>query len=139
MTMANQGKVLLLSGNSDLFKDLVRVLRELRVATVEASGMLDLRRRVPSSSDFLAVLTENERSGGRDVLRHPSQLASLLPVILVSRVPSLDAYLAGMEAGACDFIAPPFLLTDVARALMNAAICKTQDGPARAMSAAGKA
>ncbi len=114
--MGEQLRALVVSSHEDLFNHLQRTLERIgiiaEVAPTCGHARTILERPDPPALVFSdAILPDGTCAR---VIGMAAQTAAPLRVIVVSEVVDYETFMDAMEAGAADFIAPPFSAADVA-------------------------
>ncbi len=114
--------VLLLYSNPEPFLRLEALLRNQSVPTVRASSCQEARTLLAQSGTPRIVLTDTTLKDGtwRDTLRLAGEVSPPRAVIVVNRWDDIRLQLAALEEGALDFIAPPFVASNVGWVLRTA-------------------
>jgi DNA-binding NtrC family response regulator len=112
----------LLYSDPEPFLRLERLLETQSVSTVRASSCQEARKLLAQSGTPRIVLTDTTLKDGtwRDAVRLAGEASLARAVIVVNRWDDIRLYLAALEEGALDFIAPPFLASDVSWVLRSA-------------------
>jgi two-component system response regulator PilR (NtrC family) len=114
---------LLLHGRSDPLHTLGLALQGLSVKTSQMSSCSEARRMLERPDPPELIFTDPQLLDGtwRDVLRLAERAATPVNVIVVSRLVDVHFYIEVVEAGAFDFIAPPFEPSGLAHVVCCAA------------------
>ena len=101
---------LLLHSRSDPLHTLEPALQGLSVKTSQVPSCREARRVLEGSNPPELIFTDTQLLDGSwmDVLRLAERAATPVNVIVVSRVVDVRFYVEVVEAGAFDYIAPPF-------------------------------
>jgi two-component system response regulator PilR (NtrC family) len=101
---------LLLHSRSDPLHTLEPALQGLSVKTSQVPSCSEARRVLEGSNPPELIFTDTQLLDGSwmDVLRLAERVATPVNVIVVSRVVDVRFYIEVVEAGAFDYIAPPF-------------------------------
>jgi len=139
--MAIEARVLLLYSDPASFLGLEGLLESQSVPPVRARSCQEARTLLAQSGTPRIVLTDTTLKDGtwRDALRLARDASLPRAVIVVSRWDDIRLYLAALEEGALDFIAPPFLASDVNWVLRSAQLHLAQrdKGGLKAAATAG--
>jgi two-component system response regulator PilR (NtrC family) len=121
--MNEKPQVLLVHHNSDTLRDLQQVLERQGVRVAQGVSCADARRLLRGPSPFPLVFAETQLPDGTwaDILALAEKAARPVNVIVVARLVDTRFYVEAIEAGAFDYIAPPFNSTDV-RYVMRTAL-----------------
>jgi DNA-binding response OmpR family regulator len=116
--------VLLVHNEPDAFRGLEDMLREQEIGTRHAHQCAAALRMLKEADPVDLVLTDVALADGtwKDVIRLVRKLAKNTPVIVMSRVVSMQLYLDTQDAGAADFIVPPMAPRDLTYALTGAMV-----------------
>jgi DNA-binding NtrC family response regulator len=120
--MAEQINALLVHAQDGTLLDLTRILKLLDMKIIcagscrEASKLLQKQGAV----DMVFAGTHLRDGGWADVLRLAQQSRRYVPVIVVSSMVDGGLYLDAIGRGAFDFVAPPFLASDLAHVVRSA-------------------
>jgi len=120
--MSIDPSVLLLYSDPGPFLRLEALLENQSVPTVRASSCQQARTLLAQSGTPRIVLTDTTLEDGtwRDALRAAGEASLPRAVIVVNRWDDIRLYLAALDQGAFDFIAPPFQASDVGWVLRRA-------------------
>jgi len=115
---------LLVHNDPDSFRGLEETLYEMGIRTRPAHHGAEARSMLQDPVD--RVLTDAVLPDGtwKDVIRLVGKVTKDTPVIVMSRVLSMQLYLDTQEAGAADFIVPPMAPRELAYVL-TAAVYRT--------------
>ena len=110
--------VLLVHNEPDAFRGLEGTLHEQQVQTRHAHDCGEARSMLRDAGVDL-VLTDALLPDGtwKDAIRLVRQVAKGTPVIVMSRIVSMQLYLDTQDGGAADFIVPPMTPRDLAYVL----------------------
>jgi len=113
--MNDKPQVLLVHHNSDTLRDLQQVLERQGVHVAQGVSCADAKRLLGGNSPFPIVFSEAQLPDGTwaDILALAEKAARPINVIVVARLVDTRFYVEAIEAGAFDFIAPPFNSTDI--------------------------
>jgi len=114
---------LLVHQNSDTLSSLRRVLELQGVRTVQAATRLEAKRLLGGLNPAPLVFTDTQLADGTwlDIVATAKKALAPVNVIVVSRVVDTRFYVEAIEAGAFDFVAPPFAAADLAHVVRCAA------------------
>ena len=114
--------ILLLYSDPEPFVRLEGLLKNQSVPTVRARSCQEARTLLAQSGTPRIVLTDTTLKDGtwRDALRLAGGTSLPRAVIVVNRWDDIRLYLAALEEGDLDFIAPPFLTSDISWVLRRA-------------------
>ena len=118
-------KILLLGFENPLRDDLVRVLTGLRYVV----GIQGFQDEWLAQREAHLVFCSGDDPRFRDALRDARFLRPDLPLVVVTRLPEVSAWLDALEAGAADYCSAPFEPIQM-RWVLNSAL------PERQMAAA---
>jgi DNA-binding NtrC family response regulator len=120
--MSIQPPVLLLYSDPEPALKLEALLENLSVPTVRASSCQEARTLLGRPGTPRIVFADTTLRDGmwRDALRLAGETSPSRAVIVVNRWDDVHLYLAALEEGAFDFVAPPFLASDVSWVLRSA-------------------
>jgi DNA-binding NtrC family response regulator len=128
--------------NSDTLRLLTATLERLGVHVTHAGSRAQAKRMLGGLGPAPLVFTDTQLPDGTwaDILALGEKAAIPVNVIVVARVVDTRFYVEAIEAGAFDFIAPPFNSTDLAHvircALDNVAVRRAKHvGPSPAADA----
>ena len=115
-------KALLVHQNSETLATLKGALERQGMATIQAGSRAQAKRMLSSPRPAPLVFTDTQLDDGSwaDILGLAEKAAQPVNVIVVSRVVDTRFYVQVIEAGAFDFIAPPFNATDLAYVVRSA-------------------
>ena len=121
--MLNRITALLVLHNSDMFIRLQAVLQHLGVRVTHAESRAQTRRLLGVQRPVPLVFTDTHLPDGTwaDILAVAEKAALPVNVIVVARVVNTRLYIETMEAGAFDFLVPPFNATDLTHVIRCAA------------------
>jgi two-component system response regulator PilR (NtrC family) len=114
---------LLIHENSDTLRALKRLLEGQGLRVTQAGSRARAKRMLGGLNPVPLVFTDAQLPDGTwaDILEMAEKAAMPVNVIVVARVVDTRFYVEAIEAGAFDFIAPPFNATDLAYVLRCAA------------------
>ena len=120
--MAEQINALLVHSRDETFLELARTLRSLNIKVIHARNCREASQHIKTHGELdLVFAGTNLRDGvWADVLELAQQSKKYLPVIVVSRMIDMAVYLNALGKGAFDFVAPPFLVSDLAHIVRSA-------------------
>ena len=120
--MAEQINALLVHTRNETFHDLAMVLRALTINVMHAQDYREasLHLRKKDGVDLVFAGADLPEGGWADILALARQSKNFLPVIVVSRMVDVGLYLDALGKGAFDFVAPPFLTSDIAHIVRSA-------------------
>jgi len=102
-------RALLVHGRTEPFESLKRTVRELSVETYTVATCQQAEKLIPRCSPDIIFTESSVADGSWISICNLAQAAELPPsVIVVGKIPDTQLYLAVMEGGAFDFVAPPF-------------------------------
>jgi DNA-binding NtrC family response regulator len=121
--MRQRTSILLVHQNSYTLRALKHQLGSQRVEILEAGSCQEVRGILSASNPPLLIFTCKTLPDGTwaDVLAAASQAPVPVNVIVVARVADTRFYVDAIEAGAYDFIVPPFNHADLTHVLRCAA------------------
>jgi two-component system response regulator PilR (NtrC family) len=110
---------LLIHENSDTLRALKRLLESQGLRVIQAGSRARAKRMLGGLNPVPLVFTDAQLPDGTwaDILEMAEKAAMPVNVIVVARVVDTRFYVEAIEAGAFDFIAPPFNATDLAYVL----------------------
>ena len=113
--MREQIRALVVSSREDLFQQLQTALKVAGIASELAPTCSDARARLEQPNGPDLVFSEVNMVDGTlvGVIGMAAQKTAPAPVIAVSEVIDYQTFMGAMEAGAADFIAPPFSAVDI--------------------------
>lgn len=120
--MRNLRCVLLIHDDTDAFRGLEEGLRELQIRTRRAHRCSEAVSLLEDLDRPELVLTDVRLADGtwKDVIELAHKAAKDTPVIVISRVVSMNLYLDTQDGGAADFIVPPIAPRDLDHVLASA-------------------
>jgi DNA-binding NtrC family response regulator len=121
-SMAEQISALLVHGQDEACQALSGILKSLSVEVVHAHNCREASLFFNGQSAIDMVFTGIDLPDGSwaDVLGLAQKSKCYLPVIAVSQTVDIELYLGTLGEGAFDFIAPPFLTSDLAHIIRSA-------------------
>ena len=120
--MKERTSTLLVHQNSDTLRLLKAALELQGLRVSQAESCAQAKRMLGGLSPAPLVFTDTQMPDGTwgDILVVAENAAQHVNVIVVSRVVDTRFYVEAIEAGAFDFIAPPFTATDLAYVVRSA-------------------
>lgn len=120
--MESVRSVLMVHDEPDAFRGLEALLKGQGVFTSHARRCAGVPRALRQPHAIDVVLTDVAVGDGtwKDVIRLVRKQAQNIPVIVMSRVVSMQLYLDTQDGGAADFIVPPMSPRDLEYALTTA-------------------
>ncbi len=120
--MKESTSALLVHQNSDTLRLLKAALEHQGLRVTQAESCAQARRMLGGLNPAPLVFTDTQMPDGTwaDLLAVAEKAARHVNVIVVSRVVDTRFYVEAIEAGAFDFIAPPFTATDLAYVVRSA-------------------
>ena len=108
--------------NSDTLAQLQGALERQGMRTIQAESHAQARRLLGGLNPAPLVFTDTQLPDGTwaDVLAVAEKAALPVNVIVVARVVNTRFYVETLEAGAFDFLVPPFAATDLAYVVRSA-------------------
>ena len=121
--MLHKITALLVHHNSDMFITLQATLEHLGVRDTHAESRAQAKRLLGVQKPVPLVFTDTHLPDGMwsDILALAQKAALPVNVIVVARVVNTRFYIETIEAGAFDFVAPPFNATDLTHVIRHAA------------------
>ena len=125
--MEDHFSVLLVHDQEEPFHALEQILLSQGIRTEHAHTCSEAGSALRGPCSARVVLTDTSLSDGTwaDVL----DLASAVPVVVVSRLVDIELYLNALERGAADFIVPPVSPDDLAYVIGTAIRKNSGTGP----------
>ena len=113
--MTEKVAALLVHQNSDTFRDLQRALECQGIRLLQAVSRTDAKRKLGGLDPVPLVFTDAQLPDGTwaDILALAEKASLPVNVIVVARLVDTRFYVEAIEAGAFDFIAPPFNAMDL--------------------------
>jgi DNA-binding NtrC family response regulator len=138
--MTEKTSALLVHQNSETLRALKRALESLGVGVSQAGTRAEAKRMLGGVNPAPLVFTDVQVPDGTwaDILTVAEKVLLPVNVIVVARLGDVRFYVEVIEAGAYDFIAPPFNATDLAyviRSAMDNVIARRAAQPRREPSA----
>src|SRR5271169_2201477 len=101
--------------NSETLASLKSALERQGMCIIQAESRAQANRMLGGKNPAPLVFTETQLPDGTwaDVLADAGRAAQPVNVIVVARVVDTRFYLEAIETGAFDFLAPPFVATDL--------------------------
>jgi DNA-binding NtrC family response regulator len=120
--MANELCALLVYDQQEPLQALERILLDWGMPTRHVSNCAAARAALCEANAPALVLTDTALPDGTwaDMLQVARDARPSSPVIVVSRVVDVRLYLDVLDSGAYDFLAPPFVPTDLAHIVKGA-------------------
>ena len=117
--MKDNTSALLVHQNSDTLRLLTGTLERLGVHVTHAGSRAQAKRMLGGFGPAPLVFTDTQLPDGTwaDILALGEKAAIPVNVIVVARVVDTRFYVEAIEAGAFDFIAPPFNSSDLAHVI----------------------
>lgn len=116
-------RIILVSGDDSLMPELSRVLHPcpLEIRTLKSS--LEAAQEIGRCSTAAVIFTDLRLPDGdwKQMLQMARRTPARAEVILVSRFVDVPLYLDALEAGAFDFVVPPFNTVELGYIIVNAA------------------
>jgi DNA-binding NtrC family response regulator len=127
--MEDHFSVLLVHDQEEPFHALEQILLSQGIRTEHARTCSEAGSALRGPCSARVVLTDTSLSDGTwaDVL----DLASVVPVVVVSRLVDIDLYLNVLESGAADFISPPVSSDDLAYVIKTSIGRNSGNGPVK--------
>lgn len=114
--MSSRPQVLVVSSDSESRQTLLQILVQYALEPVCSSTVKEARAVLARQPVLLAICEADLTDGTfRDLLRAVQDSKARIPVVVASRLDDTDAYLEAMGSGAFDFIARPYLRSEVER------------------------
>ena len=115
-------RIVLVSGGDDLMAGLSRALDPCPLEILCAKDCRDAGLQIGRHSTAEIIFTDVRLPDGdwKEVLRMARQMPARAEVIVVSRLVDVPLYLDTLEAGAYDFVVPPFLTVELGYIIVNA-------------------
>jgi two-component system response regulator PilR (NtrC family) len=120
--MMERIKALLVHHNSETLATLKGALERQGMSIIHAESQAQAKRMLGGLSPAPLVFTDTQLPDGTwaDILALAEKAAQPVNVIVVARVVDTRFYVQAIEAGAFDFLAPPFNATDLAYVVRTA-------------------
>jgi len=114
--------VMVVHRNSETLASLKSALERQGVSILQADSRARAIQMLGGQNPAPLVFTDTELPDGTwaDILAEAERAAQPVNVIVVARVVDTRFYLETIETGAFDFIAPPFVATDLEHVVRNA-------------------
>ncbi len=121
--MKERISTLLVHQESDTLRSLKAALERQGVRVIQAESCAQAKRMLGGVNPAPLVFTDTQMPDGTwvDILAVAEKAPQHVNVIVVARVVDTRFYVEAIEAGAFDFIAPPFTATDLAHVIRCAA------------------
>lgn len=113
---------LIVHQNSETLATLKSALERQGLRTIHAESRAEANRQLGELNPAPLVFTGAELPDGTwaDILAEAERAAQPVNVIVVARIVDTRLYVEAIETGAFDFLAPPFVATDLAYVVRNA-------------------
>lgn len=120
--MTENINALLVHRNSETLAKLKSALEHQGMQTLQADSQAQARRLLGGMNPTPLVFTDTQLPDGTwaDIVAVAGKAAQAVNVIVVARVVDTRFYVEAIEAGAFDFLAPPFVATDLAYVVRSA-------------------
>jgi len=120
--MTEQIKALVVHHNSEVLATLKSALERQGMSVTQVDSRAQAKRFLGGRNPVPLVFTDTELPDGTwtDILNVASTAAQPVNVIVVARLVDTRFYVQAIEAGAFDFLAPPFNPTDLAYVVRSA-------------------
>ena len=120
--MTDKTPALLVYHNSETLATLKGVLERQGVRVLQAESRAQAMRLLGGLDPMPLVFTDTQLPDGTwaDILALADKAAQPVNVIVVARVVDTRFYVEAIETGAFDFLAPPFVASDLAYVLRSA-------------------
>ncbi len=120
--MMERIKALLVHHNSETLATLKGALERQGMSIIHAESQAQARRMLGGLTPPPLVFTDTQLPDGTwaDILALAEKTAQPVNVIVVARIVNTRFYVEAIEAGAFDFLAPPFNATDLAYVVRSA-------------------
>lgn len=121
--MPEETRALMLHSRRDPLRTLTQALERQGVKTVQACNCAEASRLLQGFEPPELLFTDTKLPDGNwaDAIRLAQKAAAPVNVIVVSRLVDVRLYVEALEAGAFDFIAPPFEDSELAHVVRCAA------------------
>jgi DNA-binding NtrC family response regulator len=108
-------RALLISSEAERSRELAQILLQCGVSSTICAGWAPARIRLMEPASLDLVVCEDRLHDGsfRDVLEFAKNAPVKLPVLVYSPSGDFAAYLEAMEAGAFDFMVPPYRVREL--------------------------
>ena len=120
--MTEKIPALLVYQNSETLATLKSLLERQGVHVLQAESRAEAKRLLGGLNPVPLVFTDTQLPDGTwaDILAVAAEAAQAVNVIVVARVVDTRFYVEAIETGAFDFLAPPFMATDLAYVVRSA-------------------
>jgi len=120
--MMERIKALLVHHNSETLATLKGALERQGMSIIHAESQAQAKRMLGGLNPAPLVFTDTQLPDGTwaDILALAEKAAQPVNVIVVARIVNTRFYVEAIEAGAFDFLAPPFNATDLAYVVRSA-------------------
>lgn len=114
--------IILVSSGADLMPGLRQALDPCPLEIRTVKSCLEAGREIGNCTTAHVILTDVRLPDGdwKQVLQMARQSAARAEVIVVSKVADVPLYLDALEAGAFDFVVPPFRAVEIGFVIVNA-------------------
>lgn len=118
----NLPRIILVSGDGSLMPELHRALDPCPLEIRTVGSCLEAGREIGDCRTADVVFTDIQLPDGnwKQVLQMAGRIPTRVEVILVSRFVDVRLYLDALEAGAFDFVVPPFQTVEIGYIVVNA-------------------
>jgi CheY-like chemotaxis protein len=115
-------RIVIVSSNDALISELSRVLDPCPLEIRTLKSCLEAGKEIGSGATADVIFTDIQLSDGdwKQVLQMARKAPARAEVILVSRIVDVPLYLDALEAGAFDFVVPPFHTVELGYIIVNA-------------------
>ena len=120
--MTERSTALVVHQNSEILLSLKYALERQGMCIIEAASRAQAIGMLRGQNPAPLVFTDTELPDGTwaDILAEAARAAQPVNVIVVARVVDTRFYVRAIETGAFDFLAPPFVATDLAYVVRSA-------------------
>ena len=120
--MTERTTALVVHQNSEILLSLKCALERQGMCIVQAESRAEAIRILSGQNPAPLVFTDTDLPDGTwaDILAEAARAAQPVNVIVVARVVDTHFYVEAIETGAFDFLAPPFVATDLAYVVRSA-------------------
>jgi len=114
------GAVLLVDDDPEQLEWVGKVIQGMGFSIQACNSYAEgLRQLVSGAFDIVVVGQGSRNFEGRCVLEGATEFNRQLPVVVVARHLEMGCYLEAMQLGAVDYLAGPFVGTEIARVMRN--------------------